>query len=1226
MRRLVLRRLRTDWRLMLSVFLGILVATLLMSAAPVYLDALERQSIEGAVDTALERDGESYFTITVWDDFAPLEADEARRVDSEHSQALAESVGALSVGVDRYLRTSFYPIILPRDPSEGEEAADAAEEAEEEEPQPPMAEGFVQSFTRLDDHVEFVEGRAATDARLRGVRGPMVEAVMSARTAAEFGDLRPGDVIVVAPSRDAPARLSARVVGLIEALDANDPYWQRRADEFLFPQIPNDTGEVTAQSPPALGVFVDEAALIAAGCAAFPGGFVDSTWHSAIDARLLRSLSKDEMRARMESLREELAVRLPGAFAYSGIDVMLARFGRQSFLSSVPLLLLLATLGVATLYFLAMIVSYLAPSRESDVALFRSRGASGWRMTRLYLAEGTVLVLVAAAVAPFLAMLAVWLAGLLPHFEHITGGGTLPARVGWQPFAAAALAGAMCLAIFVIPGALGARAGLASQRASAARPPTEPLIQRLYIDVGLLIIGGALFWELQARGELVTGGLFGERSVNEALLLAPALFLVAVGLLFFRAFPLLARYLSGESLALVHVLAWATLPALGAATALEHVRAGDPAGWTPEAVALASFGLAYWLGGRVSGWRARAAWMAIQAAAIAAFAYARPPDPEGSRVIFGATLALIAVLPSHLAFHLLAELARRSPAWVSLTLWRMARSPLRYSWLALLLTLSAGIGVLATTVGATLDRSYEERARYAVGADIRIADLASHLGRRDGRVQETFGSVDGVESVTIAHRGDGGVGAGEIGSRFEYLAVDTGSFDAWHRADFSEIPLSELIALLKPPEPSRTLELPPDARRIRVWVKPDSYYPLIFLWMTLRDANGRVDTVSLGALGEAAWTLMDARIPEELTPPIELVGIHLNEPGYGATGTAGAALFDDVEVLTNDFIAKPLEGFEGAMDWVALPTDALSADVVAKLSGGGRGGTSAALFEFGKETNRGLRGFYRSASGGYVPAVASRSFSDATGARVGNGLLVRLEGVITPIAVVGIAEHFATMDPARGGFLTFDAQTLFSYLDMLNTVSETPVNELFLTVEEGAGRDALRDVSRLVWAQGDASGVDDMLAAQAVDPLISAGWRTMVYVALGVVLFISALGCVVYMLAFSERALAETGALRSLGLSRAQTVALTLLENMIIAIVGLALGAWAGFQMSRMTVAAVAVTDSGGRALPPFILTTDWLLLAPLLGAVAAAFAAVLLAFGARSLRVDLRRLSRMEN
>ena len=140
------------------------------------------------------------------------------------------------------------------------------------------------------------------------------------------------------------------------------------------------------------------------------------------------------------------------------------------------------------------------------------------------MAEGVILTALAAAIAPLIALPLVWLAGLLPYFWHITGGRPLPVHIGWIPFAAAGLSGLMCLAVFVIPGVLGARAGLFSQRLRSSRPPQVPVLQRYYIDVMFLAVGGVLFWELQARGELVSGSLFGQPDVNEALLIAPVVF------------------------------------------------------------------------------------------------------------------------------------------------------------------------------------------------------------------------------------------------------------------------------------------------------------------------------------------------------------------------------------------------------------------------------------------------------------------------------------------------------------------------------------------------------------------------------------------------------------------------------------------------------------------------------------------------------------------------------
>ena len=1232
---------------MVSIFLGIMIATLLMSAAPVYLDALERQGIESAVESSLARDGETYFTITTRSNFIPLEVPEIERTGAALDQAIEASVAPVHTGTERHLRTPFYSVIPPdklvADPVDlgaGFELAttddeDELEEGEEVPPRQPV-EGLIQSFTGLNDHITIIEGRLAEDTALRGTQGPMVEVLVSTSTAGAFGGLVPGDVLIVAPSQDSPVKVSARIAGLIAPTDPNDPFWQNDAESFMFPRIPSPEGEITPNSPPALGMFVSQPVLAGTVGTAFPGAAVNSTWYSGVDATVLRGWSKAEMRARTDQLGEELSILLPGSFAFSGIDIMLARFGRQSFLSSVPLLLMLTVLGVAVLYFLFMIVSYLVPNRESDVALFRSRGTSTWRLLRLYLGEGAVLTLIAAAIAPFLALLVVWLAGLLPYFGHITDGRPLPVHPNWIPFAAAGIAGLLCLVIFVVPGVLGARAGLIIHRLRASRPPSMPLVQRFYIDIGFLVVGGILFWELQARGELVSGSLFGEQDVNEALLVAPVLFLLAVGLMFFRVFPMFIRYVSGESLGLVHLATLITLPMLTAAIAFDYVRVDDFTGWLPQGVAIGIFAAAYWLSASTapstSGERVgvrvitRAFWMAVQIGAVAWFTYQSPPHPDQSTFVFAGSIALLCLVPAQLLFHLLAEFARRAPVWVSMSMWHMARNPLQYSWLVLLLVLAGGIGVLATTVGATLDRSYEERVRYNVGSDIRVIDLDSYLGRRDGRVEENFGSIPGVQTVSPAHRATGKIGAASIGSGFSFLAVDADTFDAWYRPDFSEKSLPEVLATLKLEEPLRTIELPEGSHTIQMWVNPETFYPLIFLWLVLEDATGKTDTVTFGQMPDPGWHMVDAVIPTDLVHPIKVVSIQINEPGFGATATAGSATFDDLQAVSATGEVTLVEGFEGAFDWVTLATSQLGADEVTQVSDNTNSGVGAAHFRFGKETNVGIRGIYRAGGHGFIPAIASRTFSANTGAGVNNGLLVNLPGGAVPMVVTDVVDYFPTMDPARGGFLVFDMDTLLTYLDALNPVGATAINEVFIEAAPGADAEVLQAVSKMVRARGSAIGLEDQLAAQDIDPLISAGWRTIVLVALGVILFISGLGYVVYLLAFAERSMGEMGSLRSLGFSRIQTIGLVSLEHMLVALIGLGVGTWAGFQMSRMMVASVAVTDSGGRVLPPFILTINWLLMGPLYIILLAIFAAALLTFGGRVLSIDLRRLSRLEN
>ena len=1213
-KRLVLRRLRDDWQLILSIFLGILLATTLISGAPVYLDSLEQQSIAGAIDSTVARRTNAFLTIVTELRSLSVDDQDIPSTQAAYFRAIERNVSEIHDSTQRHLRTRTNLVTLP-----GPVSGAARSRGR-------LVEGFFQYYPSIERHVRFLEGWMAGVTLQRGTQGPMLEAVISQSLAEEFDDLRVGEVVAVSASVDAPVQVSARIVGVFQPIDPLEGFWQGNAETFVNPRVPDPKGDDLELQPLVLGMFVTEEAMIGALGAAFPGAVVDSTWYSTVDPEALKRWPSAEMRERMDALQKELAQSLPGSTVRSGVNILLADFERRSFLSSVPLLLLLAVLGVTVVYFLFMIVSYLVPSRESDVALFRSRGTGVLQLLKLYLIEGALVTGAAVAAAPFLAMGVVALAGKLPYFRHITGGAALPVELSPLPFVMAAGAGLLCLAVFVVPGVLGARSGAIIHRLRASRPPDLPFVQRYYVDFGLLAIGGVLFWELRARGQLVSGGLFSEPDVNEALLLAPVLFLFVVGLLFFRLFPMFVRFISGESATLAPLATAATLAVLGPALAVRDIDQGDRTGWVPEAALLIAVALVYWVTVRSSSRVGRAAGIIVQAALIGVVLFLEPPASDQSAAIFTGTVALALLVPAQLLFYLFRRAATAAPVWVSMTLWHMARNPMQYIWLVLLLVLVSGIGILTTTVGATLDRSNEERVRYSVGADLRVSNLSAFYGRSSAQLRETYGAIPGVGSVSVALRGRGHVGAGEWGESFTYMGLESDTFDSWYRDDFSEKTLSELMAALRPVGPVEPLAIPDGATEIRIWVNPGEYFQHLFVWIVVRDSTGRSRTVTLDRLGFPGWHLLSAELPDDLKRPLRVVSILLNEPGHGAVGTVGHAAFDDLHVVigaTGEEVL--LEGFEDDLTWTTLATSVIDSDQLYLVSDQVHSGVRAAVFAFGKETNRGVRGFYRANGDGAIPVIASSSFADSVGAPIGSTVIVSLPGGLVPVEIRELVDYFPTVDPAGGGFLLFDLDTLVSYVDALNPLASTRVNELFLSTTDGNDEAVLSDVSGLLRNQGRVNGARAQLESLRTDPLVSAGWRAMVLVALGVILFTAGLGYVVYLSAIADRSAGEIGSLRSLGLSRLQTVGLVGLEHMLVALIGLSVGAWAGFQMSRLTVSSVAVADGGGRVLPPFILTTEWSIMGPLYGALVAIFLVSLLTLGRRMLRLDLRRLSRMD-
>ncbi len=1210
------KRLSDDWKLLVAIFLGITIAATLLAGAPVYISTLERQGI----DTAIDRANQSYLNIYAAAPYITLDGVSLDTTDQAFDKAIDDNIAEIYGGRVRYLKSPTFLVGTPQSP--------LVPLAMVPQDGTRVSRGYFQHIERIDEHVTFLQGRMASDQVVWEDGNPRMEAIIG-EPAKDAFDLAMGDVVVFAPSLNHPMRARVEIVGVVEPTDPTEEYWQQNPNIFLDPapleELPDAEVEVDPDEPP-LPVFVTQPVLVDGLGRAYPGTLVNSSWFVSVDREALKGWDKGEVRSRLRDMEVEVTDAMPGSVVLTGIKGLLDTFDKRSFFTSVPLLLLLVVTAMTVLYYILMMVSYLVSSREADVALLRSRGVSAWQLARIYALEGIAITVVATVIAPFLAMGAIMLAGKLGYFKDITLGEYLPVSFEVMPFLVAFGVGLLCLVIYVIPGVVGARTGLIVHKLRSSRPPAAPFFQRYYIDVGLMVIGGLVFWELFARGQIISGGLFGDRGINEALLFAPVLLLTVVALLFMRFFPLIVRYLSGDSPSLLHLAASATLAGLALVIAVQHVRAGDELGWISSAVHLALVGLAYF-----GTWKTQRRVLFVlgliaQAVLIALFIYVDVPDTGASTYI--PTVILGALVPLQVAFVALRRLSRVYPVWLSMAIWRMGRNPLQYSWLVLLIVMVTGLGVLATTVGGTLDRSYEERILYEVASDLRVTGMPTHFAEGTGEIKSRYLTMSGVTSVSLALRGEGSVGATYSGNSFGVLAVESDDFPyvTWYRDDFSERPLPQVMSLLRSGANQPSIDLPEGAENIYVWTRTMDDYPNMFLWLVLQDQRGVTDTVTFGPVSGTEWTLRGAKIPPHLQPPLNLVSVQVYEPAFGPAGTAGTLLLDDIQASVRGSDERVmLDDFEGLNKWTPLSTSMISRDSIGFTRQDVKNGTRSGAFAFGKDTDRGIRGFYRSPTGGPVPVVVSTGFTRRTGTVVGNALIVNVFGRLIPVRIMDTVDYFPTMDPAGNGFMIADLDSFLRHLNILTPIGSIRPNELILKEAPGAGDEAYLYGLALARSPHLVHDRSRLLETVRLDPLITAGWRAMVLVTFAVIVFVSALGYITYLISFAGQSRAETGFLQALGLRRSQMTRLLGSEHLVVVAMGLVLGTIAGFAMSNIMVSALAVTEDGYPVVPPFILTTNWEFMGPIYVALVFTFVGALLWLARSVSRVNIHEMSRLE-
>ena len=585
------------------------------------------------------------------------------------------------------------------------------------------------------------------------------------------------------------------------------------------------------------------------------------------------------------------------------------------------------------------------------------------------------------------------------------------------------------------------------------------------------------------------------------------------------------------------------------------------------------------------------------------------------------------------------------PAGLVLGMWQMARNPTHYSRLALLLILTAGLGVFASSFGATLERSFEERVLYSVGSDIRVDGIRRATTRMGNTsMASQYEMLPAVARASTVFRTQGRDESKTYGESFDVLAVDVDSFAdvGWLREDFTAKPIQELLKPLRIAKSDEGIELPYDARSFHIRLKADSPHPSIKLIAAIKNRRNSFSYYPLGELETDDWTILETNLESGTRKgfldarPLTLVVLELEESIDSDVIQGGSILIDDIWVTTEAGEREMVEGFDDMAGWNALhpmPYGMYDSLHVSDVSFGGD--ARSVLFTWktgGSPKDRGIH-FHGYASGLPLPVLASKTFTGATGHYVGEEFEISISGARKLARLVGTVNLFPTMTTPGQKFLVADVHSLDRVADLnaLPSISDFPSldrysqfvdlgkiltqfrpNELWLSTASSTSLqlDGLR--SRL---SGDSTfqstSVFDSaqrIAESKVDPLVDAGWKALLYIAFSAVLILSCLGFMVHGYVSFRLRHSQFALLRTVGLSMRQFTTMILLEQALIITTGLALGTWMGGRLGATIMPFLGYDDWGGPVMPPFVMQVDLGLMGITYAVMALIFAAVILA------------------
>ncbi len=383
----------------------------------------------------------------------------------------------------------------------------------------------------IQDNVEIIEGRVPTSEVVQvsdGAGGQMltIEVMMTDGAIDELG-LVVGDRFKVLyrdpdPDADLETPIGVTVTGRFIPTDPRSTYWIYNADTAF-----NDGAMYINRD-----IYLDKLVR------RFPGIFYEASWYSDFDADLIRASNYRDIIANLYSLRVNASNILPDTKLVVSPEDTLHRFSQKLFFLKLILFILGAPIVAISLYYISLSSGMAVDRQRNEVAVLKSRGVGASQIVGIYIIEGLMIGAVAMIAGPFLATHVAQIIGKTYTFLVFTNREDLRITLTAQHYLFAAVAVALSIIATLGPAVSAARQSIVGYKQDISRVTRRPLYQRFFLDFLLLAIAIYGYLTIRGRDSLLAFGPQGQLFSDPLPLIAPVIFIFAVGLVFLRFFPL----------------------------------------------------------------------------------------------------------------------------------------------------------------------------------------------------------------------------------------------------------------------------------------------------------------------------------------------------------------------------------------------------------------------------------------------------------------------------------------------------------------------------------------------------------------------------------------------------------------------------------------------------------------------------------------------------------------
>jgi ABC-type antimicrobial peptide transport system permease subunit len=1104
---IVVRRVKANARLLLAVVIGAVLAAAIMSTTSIYTDAIRDLGLK----FALRDRGQDAINLRLGSTSQSSLPEVYAKNQAFIEEAAKANLGSILDGEPTSIGRSstFFPT-----PPGGEVSADQG--------RPRAHFNFVNG---VEDQIDIVEGRMP-DTVSSSSGSLDIGVAIGAETAQRLGitlgtqyDLHPFWLEDAEP-------VHVTVVGIVQPKDPDAEFWVNEDDLFTFKTTSWDT----------IPMLISKETFFGALAVYSPNMVSDFTTLIYVDTSSINARNADSVAASLRRFAGAVGSNVTRTTVKSELPDVLATFDQKLFFTRIPLLVLVLQIAAIVLYYLFMVSTMLVERQGGEIALLKSRGATTAQVMKIYLIEGLAISGIAVLAGPPMAATVISFLGQTPPFADLTDGSNLQVTLTAGAYVWAGGGALLALVTLLAPAYLATRRTIVHQRAASARPTQQPFFMRYYLDLGLAAAGGVLLYQLDRRGGLVTEGFFGDKSVDPVMLLAPAFFILTVGIVFLRLFPLVLR-----------VLAWVVARAQGA-----------------------SILIGMWQLVRNPVHYSRLVLLLMLATAVGMFAAS-----------FGATLDT--------SYRDRAYFESGSQLRITEVRQLPSAGPNGSA--------EATANLAGAENGSAVFRTHGSQGSIANRQTVDILGVDSDNFANVAYFRQDFAGDSLPELMAPLRAGRPDAVGVTLPADARWLAVWVNPVDMpsefslqFEAIDATGRYFSYLLG------PDFVEQMPPGwTLLVSDLQRPGTSYGERRLFgrgsSSFERNNGPYPVLEPQA--PITITSITLRSPTRLAAPsgtIVLDDLHTSSAAeLDATLMETKRLYDPTRATGSLPDATPVLDFDTVGDWVPLAgllPDPLNDQTRTVYSGDF---TGLELSWQPQQRQVAAHGLQFGGTLGVTPVLASKAFLDKSGLKVGDVTSVFISNLFLDVEIAGTYDLFPTLGDSREDpTLVMDGPTL---ADLLNAnpggALEYP-DEIWLQGGDGL-LDTVRGLITDSSISGGISSFDEIQEAQQKDPLVAAGWEGILFISFAAILLLSAIGFLIYSYLTAQRRTLEFAVLRTMGFSKRQIATVVGFEQVFVIGLGMIAGTLMGMRLGSLMIRYMGLTETGDQVLPPMQLQINWL-------------------------------------